>query len=94
MQTSREQVLYPLPVDFGCVSHLAIDERKKCGAWRAIQVISPDEMARLQAYGNVLGMPTLAAVVWEGADRFLMFHPTPDASYEIEAVYQPHLKKL
>lgn len=94
MQTAREQVFYPLPDDFGCVSYLAIDERETHGVLRMIQVIAPDEMARLKAEKTELGKPTLAGVIWKDDQQFLVFHPTPDGAYHIDAVYQPHLKKL
>ena len=94
MQTARKQVYYPLPSDFASVVSLAIDEREQCGAWYCIQMIPPEEMARLRVENETMGRPAFASVVEYEAQSMLVFYPTPDDGYNIDALYVPHMKKL
>ena len=95
MQTATGQDLYPLPDDFGRIVRLAVDDRETCGIWRAIQVVTEEAMARMRAKDEpAVGTPAVAAIICDGAQRWLRFHPSPDAQYNIDAVYEPHYKML
>ena len=94
MQTARDQVFYPIPGDLDCIVRLAIDGRDG-SPHQSIRVISAEEMMRRRAEKpGVIGQPAVAAIVMYRNEPALVFHPDPDACYEIDAVYQPHLKKL